>query len=380
MTPGNATGLFRSFWMAGFECSCQINASGQRLDMMAALQHDAKAREDYERLTELGIAAARDGVRWHLIDRGGRYDWSSWIPMLEAARQAGVQIVWDLCHYGWPDDLDIFSAEFPDRFARFAAAAAGVQREYGDGAGFFAPVNEISFFTWAATRKIMYPYARGRDGELKHQLVRAALAAVAGIRRVDADARIVFAEPLIHIVPPRKNPQNTGPAAAKHASQFEAFDMIAGRAAAELGGTESSLDIVGVNYYASNQWEVPGGKKLYWNAGSNDPRWKPLHKLLAEVYERYRRPLFLAETSHYGSGRAAWLEEVGCEVHQAILAGIPVEGICLYPILDRFDWNHPRHWHHSGLWDLKRHRSGDFERVLHEPYAEVLRKAQTLLH
>jgi beta-glucosidase/6-phospho-beta-glucosidase/beta-galactosidase len=380
MTPGKSTGLFRSFWLAGFECSCQINARGNRLDMMAALQHDHRALEDYRRLGEVGIAAARDGVRWHLIDRGGRYDWSSWIPMLQAAKEAGVQVIWDLCHYGWPDDLDIFSPEFPERFARFAAAAAGVQREHGEGAGFFAPVNEISFFAWGATRKLMYPYARGRDNELKRQLVRSALAAIDAIRGADPEARIVFAEPLIHIVPPRKNPQNTGPAAAKHASQFEAFDMIAGRAAPELGGAERYLDIVGVNYYASNQWEVPGGKKLHWNAGSNDPRWMPLHKLLAEVYERYRRPLFLAETSHYGAGRADWLEEVACEVNQAILNGVPIEGICLYPILDRFDWNHPRHWHHSGLWDLNRRRSGDLERVLHEPYAESLRKAQTLLH
>ena len=77
----------------------------------------------------------------------------------------------------------------------------------------------------------------------------------------------------------------------QRASQFEAWDMIAGRAAPELGGAERYLDIVGVNYYAANQWEVPGGRKLHWDAGSNDARWVPLHLLLAEVYERYRRPM-----------------------------------------------------------------------------------------
>src|ERR1039457_3562777 len=81
--------LFRSFWMGGFECSCHINSAGVRLDMMAAVGHDRHAAEDYRRLREAGIAAARDGVRWHLVERGGRYDWSSWIPMLEAARQEG---------------------------------------------------------------------------------------------------------------------------------------------------------------------------------------------------------------------------------------------------------------------------------------------------
>ena len=41
--------------------------------------------------------------------------------MLEAARDEGVQVIWDLCHYGWPDDLDIFSPQFVERFARFCA-------------------------------------------------------------------------------------------------------------------------------------------------------------------------------------------------------------------------------------------------------------------
>src|ERR1700751_3119987 len=99
---GNAP-LFRSFWIAGFECSCHINTEGARLDMTSALQHDRYAAEDYRRLSEIGIATARDGVRWHLVDRGGQYDWSSWIPMLEAAQGAGVQVIWDLCHYGWPE-------------------------------------------------------------------------------------------------------------------------------------------------------------------------------------------------------------------------------------------------------------------------------------
>ena len=38
----------------------------------------------------------------------GRYDWSSFLPMLRAARETGTQVLWDLLHYGWPDDLDIW--------------------------------------------------------------------------------------------------------------------------------------------------------------------------------------------------------------------------------------------------------------------------------
>ena len=365
--------------MAGFECSTHRNSVGTRLDMTAALQHDLYCAADYRRLREIGILSARDGLRWHLIDRAGRLDWSSWIPMLEAARQEKIQVIWDLFHYGWPEDVDIFSADFIDRFARFSGEAARIFREHSDDTAFYSPTNEISFFTWAATRDLMFPHAYFRDHELKRQLVRAAIASIESIRAVDPRARFVSPEPLIHNVPPAAEPWNTGPALAQRNSQFEAWDMITGRAAPDLGGAERYLDIVGVNFYSANEWEVPGGKKLHWDAGSDDPRWMPLHQLLAEVYERYKRPMFIAETSHYGIGRAPWLEEIAGEVQQALTNGIQLEGACLYPILDRFDWEDRTHWHNCGLWDMQLNGKGHYHRILNQTYARALRDAQEVV-
>src|SRR5581483_7353342 len=122
------------------------------------------------------------------------------------------------------------------------------------------------------------------------------------------------------------------------------------------------LDIVGLNFYASNEWEMPGGRKLHWDAGSDDPRWLPLHYLLAELAARYSRPMFLAETSHYGIGRAPWLDEVAREVRIALGEGTPLQGVCLYPILDRYDWEDSSHWHNCGLWDLELDSSGYYKR------------------
>jgi beta-glucosidase/6-phospho-beta-glucosidase/beta-galactosidase len=372
--------LFKSFWIAGFECSCQINSHGKRLDMTAALRHDVLAAEDYALLKSVGIRTARDGVRWHLVDRGaGQYDFSSFAPMVKAAREHGIQVIWDICHYGWPDDLDLFSAAFLDRFGKFSAAVAHYLKEETDEPPLFAPVNEINFFAWAATRDLMYPYAYGRDGELKRQLVRAATLSAAAILNVNPRARLVYPEPMIHNVPPRSQPDLTEPARQQHDSQYEAWDMIAGKAAPELGGEPRFLDIIGVNYYAANQWEVPGGKKLHWDAGSNDERWVPLPNLLQEVYERYRRPIFMAETSHYGTGRAAWLREVAAGVYAARQQGIPMDGVCLYPILDRFDWEDPTHFHNSGLFDYRSYTDGRYERVLNQEYAAELGVAQALM-
>jgi beta-glucosidase/6-phospho-beta-glucosidase/beta-galactosidase len=294
-------------------------------------------------------------------------------------REEKVQVVWDLFHYGWPDGLDIFSPEFVRRFARFAGEAARMHREHSDEIPFYSPVNEISFFAWAATRGLMFPYAHGRDDELKRQLVRAAIAAIAGIRDVDPRARIVAPEPLIHNVPPLSQPWNVGPALAQRNSQFEAWDMLTGRIAPELGGAGQYLDIVGVNFYSANEWEVPGGRKLHWDAGSDDPRWMPLHQLLAEVDARYQRPLLIAETGHYGIGRAPWLDEVAAEIRLARANGVWLEGACLYPILDRFDWEDRNHWHNCGLWDLQLNGAGRYRRVLNPEYARALRDAQQLL-
>ena len=372
--------LFRSFWMGGFECSTHLNLAGKRLDMMAALQHDKFCAEDYRRLRALGILTARDGLRWHLIDRGARFDWSSWIPMLEAARKEGIQVIWDLFHYGWPDDLDIFSPKFVSRFALFAGEVARIHREHTDEIAFYSPVNEISFFAWAASRDLIFPFAYGYGIELKRQLVRAAVEAIQTILAVDPRARFIAPEPLIHNVPPLSEPWNTGPALAQRNSQFEAWDMLSGRTAPELGGNERYLDIVGLNFYAANEWEVPGGRKLHWDAGSDDPRWLPLHFLLAEIHQRYQRPFFLAETSHYGIGRAPWLREVASEAAKAIAGGIPVGGACLYPIIDRFDWDDCTHWHNCGLWDVEKDEQGHYRRILNVAYAEALAEAQNLVH
>ena len=373
------TPLFRSFWQAGFESACHINRAGVRLDMLAATQHDRQAAADYARLRSLGIQVARDGVRWPLIERGGAFDFSSLAPMVDAANAHDMQIIWTLCHYGWPDDLDVFSPEFPGRFARFCAAAARFIGERNDGVPFYTLINEISFLAWAAGDVGWFrPLARERGGELKRQLVRAVIAAADAIWEVDSRARLVHVDPVIHVIPPRNRPDLVEAAAVQRASQFEAWDMLAGLASPELGGHPRYLDIMGLNFYHANEWEFPD-QRLRWEDDPRDERWRPLHLLLAEVYARYRRPLFLGETSHFGVGRAPWLRETVDEVQKLRALGIPFEGICIYPILDRPDWDDPTHWHNSGLWDLEPDARGVLERVLNVDYADELRRAQRLL-
>jgi beta-glucosidase/6-phospho-beta-glucosidase/beta-galactosidase len=273
--------------------------------------------------------------------------------------------------------VDVFRPQFVDRFARFSKAAATHFRASTDDVLLFTPINEISFLAWAAGEVgWFHPFAQRHGGELKRQLVRAAIASIEAIWSVDPRARIVAVDPLIHVVPPQGQPDVNGVAAGYRASQFEAWDMLAGIQAPELGGHPRYLDIMGVNFYHDNQWEHPGGEKIHWHIHPRDSRWVPFNSLLADAYERYRLPIFIAETSHVGVGRAEWIRELTTEICLALARGVPLEGVCLYPILDRFEWNDPTHWHNSGLWDYDIARDGTFNRVLNVPYAEELRRSQ----
>lgn len=361
---------FASFFMGGFECSTHRRANGEQLDLLSATRHDTLAARDYGQLAQLGIRAVRDGLRWHLIEQQpGRYDWSSLLPMVRAAQAAGTQVIWDLCHYGWPTDLDIWSPHFVHRFARFARAAARVIASESGPAPWFCTVNEISFWAWAGGQLgHMGPCGVARGAELKRQLVRAALAARAEILTAVPRARFIQAEPLIHVV--GATPVDAAAAEARRTSQFEAFDMLCGRLAPELGGSPEALDILGLNFYPQNQWVLEGGALPL---GCHN--FRPLAEMLGEVYARHAKPLFLAETGAEGSARVAWLHYVCDEVRTARQAGVPVLGICLYPVTDYPGWENNRPCE-VGLLGMPDQRG---RRPLHVPLAGEMRRQQGLL-
>ncbi|MEP6913888.1 MAG: beta-glucosidase [bacterium] len=363
--------LFPSFFIGGFECASHQLLSGPRLDLTAATGHDRHAFQDYQRLREYGMGAARDGIRWHLIEPSPyRYDFSSVLPMLRAARETGTQIIWDLCHYGWPNDLDIFSTEFITRFSRMVRAFVHVLNEESELPLFVAPVNEISFFAWAGGESAyLNPFETERPHELKAQLVRSAIEAIEAAWCVNRHTRIVHTDPLINVVHNRARPQEFEIAEYYRLLMFQAWDMIAGYRRPDLGGDEKYLDIIGVNYYPNNQW-LCGETSFHperW-LDVSDPQYRPLSSLLEEVYERYHRPLFIAETGTESDARADWLRYIGSEVCEALKLGIPIEGVCLYPIVDFPGWGDDRHCE-TGLWSMADEQG---RRVIHKPLAEEL--------
>ena len=356
--------LFRSFFLGGFECSTQRRADGRRLDLIAGTRHDLLAQEDYRQLAEHGILSARDGARWHLIETApGRYDWSPVLPLLQAAEAAGVEVIWDLCHYGWPDDLDVFSPAFVERFAAYAAAFARLHREVTGRPPMVCPVNEISFLAWAGgDMRRLNPCAEGRGGELKRQLARTALAGAAAVRAATPGALIFAIDPIIRIQPRRG--QDPRPVETYNGFQWEAWDLLTGRIEPELGGHADAFDVMGVNYYWNNQW-LDEGEPL---SPFDTERFTPVHRLFADAHARYGKRIFLAETSIEGWPRAAWLRFIAEEVREAIRQGVPMEGLCLYPIMSHMGWDEDRYCP-NGLFEMEP-RHG--RRLVHAPLAQEL--------
>jgi hypothetical protein len=73
--------------------------------------------------------------------------------------------------------------------------------------------------------------------------------------------------------------------------------------------------------------------------------------------------------------RPEWLRYVGAEVRAARAAGVPVEGLCLYPVLNHPGWDDDRHCQ-NGLLDFP--RGADGARGVIAPLAEELARQQAL--
>lgn len=368
---------FQSFWMGGFEGADHVNGNGLALDPNGHNGHDRYLREDYAALAPFGIRCVRESVGWRRLDERGAVGLEALDHQARVAAGQGVQIIWSLMHYGWPQRFDPFTRpdEFIQAFAEYCHSVVLILDAIPGPPAVYQPVNEISFLSWAATKTgLIAPHTPGDPAHgmrLKRVLVQAALRGTDVIWQIAPGARILHTDPVIHVEPPRgAGPAECGGAQAEHAQQFEAWDMLSGRLAPELGGAPHYLDLVGLNYYHNNQWEHASDARLPWHL--QDPRRQPFSALAGAAWQRYRRPMCISETGHVGAGRGEWLDHMGAQVQACQADGTPLLGVCLYPLIDRPDWQDPDHWHHSALWDIPGARQGNLARVLCEPYAQRL--------
>ncbi len=73
------------------------------------------------------------------------------------------------------------------------------------------------------------------------------------------------------------------------------------------------MDVIGVNFYPHNEWQVKTRQPIY----RDHPQYCPLRDLLGELYERYHRPFFISETGAEDKARPEWLRYVCSQARRA---------------------------------------------------------------
>jgi beta-glucosidase/6-phospho-beta-glucosidase/beta-galactosidase len=364
--------IFRSFLMGGYECADHINRSGERVNLLRETEHDIRAEEDYRDIAELDIKVVREGICWSAVETAPYvFDFTEVQNRIHAADKLGIQIIWDLCHFGYPDGLIPTHPQFCDRFVALCKAFASFHKTATKQQLFVVPFNEISFLAWhSGDVRGTVPFAVNSGFDIKYHLCKAAILGIDALKETDPNCRIVLVEPVIKIH--AAHPDDAELVEELNSHQFQAMDIIAGRMCPELGGKEENLDILGFNYYWNNQWEH-NISTLPWP--ETEPKREKLSNLLQAVYLRYNRPIFLSETGHFGDGRTEWIEEVTQECVEALNRGVQLEGMCIYPITDRPDWDNLQSYSNCGIWDLDHNKN----RIPYLPLVNTVFEAQKVL-
>ena len=232
---------------------------------------------------------------------------------------------------------------------------------------FYCPVNEISFHAWGGgDAACLNPYTRGRGFELKVQLARASIAAMHEILAVDPRARFVHCEPAINIAarPVQAASALRGRGRAAGAVPGFRHDRRAPLASTRRGGEAARY----------RRTQLLPRQPVAVRRSANRP---PTIRSTSPFATSLPRPMpataarcFVAETGTEGDVRAAWFSMMVSEVEAARSAGVPVEGICLYPIIDHVGWDDDRDCP-SGLLSS---RVVNGRREVHAPLAAAIER------
>ena len=360
---------FTTFFMGGYECADHINRSGERINLLKETQHDIRFSDDYEALAAIGIKTVREGICWSVVEKSPEvFDFSEVHNRMLAAEKFGIQQIWDLIHFGYPDGIYPTHPHFCSRFEKLCEAFTLFYKEHSKQPLFVVPINEISFLSWhSGDVRGTVPFAVNSGWDIKYHLCKAAILGIKKIKNIDPESGIILVEPLVRIH--SSGPETLNQTLDSNENQYQAMDIIAGRICPELGGSEAFLEILGFNYYWNCQWEV-NGPPIDWP--DTEQKRIPFSALLQEAYQRYQKPIFVSETGHFGSGRVEWVNEIAAECLLAKKKGVDLRGICIYPVTDRPDWDDLTKYSECGIWDLDENSN----RIPHQEYINALVKWQ----
>jgi beta-glucosidase/6-phospho-beta-glucosidase/beta-galactosidase len=370
-------------WATGIEDTFIQHARPRlrALDEYELTQHYKLWESDIDLVAETGVQAVRWGIPWHIVQpRPDQWDWEWTDRALEhLVLKKGITPILDLMHYGTPMWLDnsFINSSYPQRVAEYAAA---VVARYKSLVRYYTPLNEPMVNASMSGYKAEWPpYLSGDDGYVKLALAlaRGIVLTTQAIQTEQPDAVTVQVEALWHTF--TRDDGLKGRAALINARQFLCFDLVTGRVDADHalagylrqhGASEAELgwfrknpvgfDVFGANYYPWAYSELklgPDGKP------KTTVRRTSGHKIeivLREVWERYRMPIMVTETSSNGDvkARARWMDDTLDTVCNLRAEGIPIVGYTWFPLFSMVDWSYrkgrlslDKYLIHLGLYD-----------------------------
>ena len=338
-------------FVGGFESTYQ---PAHDRDVLETSGHVDRWREDLRLLEECGVRTLRYPIRWHRVERDpGQYDWSAVDDVLEHLGERGFNVVADLLHHTsyprWLSD-GFCDPRFGAAFLRWVEAFA---TRYP-----WIPAYQIfnepfATLLLAAHEGLWPPYRRGLESFTATLLnvVPAFLEATRLAHELLPGSIHVHGDACEHHT--SCSPEGAAFAEVANDRRFFLFDLLVGRdldrgrpfvreLVAAGGGPLLDLeaghvDVLGLDYYAHNQWQF--SCRTDGIISAPDPL--PLADVIEQYWRRYELPCLLWETNVRGfvSDRATWLKYTLEQCELARDRGVRVLGYCWFPFVDSCDWD-----------------------------------------
>lgn len=335
------------FWAVGIE-NAHIPEMG--VDQLGWTAHRERWREDLRLASELGVSHVRYGLPWAEVNPApGCYDWSWADAVIDELERLGLEPIWDLVHFSTPAFLAQGVLD-PDFVGALEAYARAFAHRYRGRVQKITPLNEPYISTYfRAGWGIWPPHLKGREGFVRvlYPIVEGTRAAIRAIREENPQAEIWLNDGADYFHP--ATPDLAPVAAERTEERYAALDLLLGhpgsrdwlRAAgypeAGLKATPVHIEAIGLDYYPETEHRLYRdrlGRRRIRGAGDG----LGLARTLLDYFDRYRRPLFIAETSA-SKKPLQWLRYSVAEVRRARAEGVPVWGYTWWPFFDFYDWN-----------------------------------------
>jgi len=358
---------------AGLECT--LNRVGDVQHDQLELTGHYQRLDDLDRLAALGVRTVRYPILWERVEArradGAPFAWHD--AALTRLRALGIDPIVGLVHHGsGPFGTSLLDAGFAEGLATFAREVA----ERYPWVTRYTPVNEpLTTARFSALYGAWYPHRRDDASFLRATLhqVRAIRLAMAAIRAVRPDARLVQTEDLGRT---HSTPTLRYQAEFENERRWLTFDLLLGRVVpshamhayahwcgisdaeiADAMGEGCPPSLVGINHYATSERYIDERLERYpphTHGGNHRHRYADVEAvrvlengaagpraLLMDAWERYGLPVAVTE-AHLGCTREQqlrWLAEVWEAARDARALGADIRAVTAWAVLGTRDWN-----------------------------------------